>query len=80
MGNQVGHCSGCHETFRGEAAFDRHQTIPSGKVICHDPAGMVRQADGGPVYEGNVIDGVTYWSLRPTEAGVARLAALRGER
>jgi hypothetical protein len=37
VGNQTGHCSGCHETFGGEWAFERHQQIINGKVVCRNP-------------------------------------------
>jgi len=46
-GNRTGHCSGCHRTFSGEAAFDAHQTIPDGRVVCRDP-GTLTTKDGTP--------------------------------
>jgi len=36
-GNRTGHCSGCHRTFSGIAAFDAHQTVPEGRIVCRDP-------------------------------------------
>ncbi len=40
-GNRTGHCSGCHETFEGEALFDAHRrTADDGTRICLEPAAM----------------------------------------
>jgi hypothetical protein len=47
VGNQTGHCSGCHLTFSGEWAFDRHQSIIDGRVVCKIPSsiGLVARED-----------------------------------
>ena len=38
-GNASGHCAGCHRTFYGVEAFDRHQhTGEDGRPVCSDPA------------------------------------------
>lgn len=38
-GNRSGHCSGCHATFEGIAAFDAHRrTDDDGQRVCVDPA------------------------------------------
>lgn len=40
-GNRTGHCSGCHETFEGEALFDAHRsTFDDGGRGCLDPNEM----------------------------------------
>ncbi|MEJ6490728.1 hypothetical protein PQI23_13460 [Leucobacter sp. USCH14] len=40
-GNRTGHCSGCHETFEGEALFDAHRTtLADGSRGCLDPNEM----------------------------------------
>lgn len=40
--NTVGHCSGCHRTFSGMAAFDGHQLSGEGKPICRNPETITR--------------------------------------
>jgi hypothetical protein len=48
IGSRRAHCSGgCHHTFSGLSAFDRHQTLDGGSH-CHDPAarGLVQRPDG----------------------------------
>lgn len=46
-GNRSGHCSNCHETFGSLSAFDRHQRMIEGKVVCFDPesVGLVMSVD-----------------------------------
>ena len=77
-GNNTGHCGGrrgCHRTFDSEQAFDRHQTVRKGVVVCRDPATLYDLSDSQAVYESRVgDDGVTYWRMavkRPLELAVA---------
>lgn len=89
-GNRTGHCSGCHRTFDGERAFDRHQTVSDGKVTCHDPAAVVYEGAraGEPVYESRIetLDDegcevqVTYWRIRMTEDQAERWAGILAQR
>lgn len=77
-GNLTGHCTMCHRTFQGIKAFDRHQHIdydvdPQGRNVCTDPVTMTRR-DGDPVYESQVTNGVTYWSMSQSEAEKAAYA------
>ena len=50
LNSRVSHCSGgCHRTFSGVSAFDRHQTFSEETgSVCHDPSarGLVQRADG----------------------------------
>jgi hypothetical protein len=62
-GNRTGHCSGCHRTFDGLGAFDRHHR--GGE--CLDPAGVTNEA-GELVYTSRPgshgrDDATTYWAL-----------------
>ena len=60
-GNRTGHCSACHRTFSGLAAFDGHQTIERGTVTCHDPA-TLRDRHGAPRWKATVdTAGATVW-------------------
>lgn len=49
-------CVACWRIFGGVTAFDTHQTLDNGVVVCHDPAskGMrvsrTRKSDGLPVW------------------------------
>lgn len=83
-GNRTGHCSGCHETFDGIEAFDRHQTVPDGRVVCADPATLTHVGEareGELVYKSRTDDlGTTYWSLAPSAEQAERWAAVVAER
>jgi hypothetical protein len=80
-GSRNGHCSGCHRTFVGLRAFDRHQTITDGKVTCHDPTGMRAEDDPDrELYASREDGGVTYWSLALSAEAAERLASTRPER
>jgi hypothetical protein len=80
-GNKTGHCSGCHRTFTGIKAFDRHQTIDVGRVTCHDPASLYTEADPpDELYARREEDGVTYWTLAQTAEQAAHWASLAVQR
>lgn len=69
----IGHCAGCHRSFVGGSAFDRHQRITdAGKSECLDPATLVRDTDGWhyfePVEETPQMQGGSWWRLRQTDA------------
>jgi hypothetical protein len=57
------HCGGCCLTFGGVTGFDRHfYSLTDGG--CRPPeelAGMVNRRTGEPIYQTEVIDGVTVW-------------------
>jgi hypothetical protein len=62
VGNQTGHCSGCHRTFASGRAFDRHQRIVEGRSVCTDPASLTR-SDRARLYA-SAWDGLaTVWSI-----------------
>jgi hypothetical protein len=52
------HCAACHRTFTSASAFDRHQALDGGTVVCRDPAtrGLVRRADGIWARPGHLAD------------------------
>lgn len=66
-GNLTGHCSGCCRTFDTLSAFDAHQAVVDGRVVCSDPATMTR-SDGSPRYQSRTDDVAEYWALVPTDA------------
>ena len=76
IGNQTGHCGGCHETFASLGAFDAHFR----GLSCVDPATMVRSTGealyvaeyGGPQVSNGII-----WRLVPTPKQQAALDRLR---
>ncbi len=54
-GNRTGHCSGCHRTFDGLVAFERHQHHDdNGMPICRDPL----EIETGIPYKIRLGDGV----------------------
>lgn len=57
LGNQAGHCSGCHRTFASLDAFDAHQRIRDGRNVCLDPATLTSE------------DGKPRWKTRTDRAG-----------
>jgi hypothetical protein len=59
LGSRRAHCSGCHNSFSGLSAFDRHQTLDGGSH-CHDPAarGLVQRPDGVWRLPGDMPSGV----------------------
>jgi hypothetical protein len=74
VGNQTGHCGGCHRTFASLDAFDSHQRIVSGKNVCLDPATLMR---GGENRFRTFTDplGATIWRSareQPADAWPAR--------
>lgn len=77
-GNRTGHCSGCHRTFTGLSAFDRHQTITGGKVTCHDPATITAGDPPAAAYTSRVDGEVTYWALAVDPGFAGRMDAARG--
>jgi hypothetical protein len=55
MPKRASHCCACHLTFGGVRAFDMHQRLVDGRVVCRTPeeAGLVVTrtfGDGGVVY------------------------------
>jgi hypothetical protein len=40
VGNQTGHCGGCHLTFSSGRAFDRHQRMEDGRSVCLSPLAL----------------------------------------
>lgn len=44
IGNQTGHCGGCHLTFSGLRSFDMHQRIKNGSVVCLAPESVGLEA------------------------------------
>jgi hypothetical protein len=58
-GSRRSHCAGCHHTFSGLSAFDRHQTLNGGN-ICHAPdaRGLIRRPDGVWRLPGEMPNGV----------------------
>jgi hypothetical protein len=56
------HCCSCHHSFTGVEAFDRHQTIENGTVICRDPATFTM--NGKPLFSTHRVtpDGKPMWS------------------
>lgn len=40
VGNQTGHCGGCHLTFSGLGAFERHQRMIDGRSVCLSPLAL----------------------------------------
>ena len=44
------HCAACHRTFTSVEAFDRHQRLEDGGIVCLDPATLQRR-DGLPLYD-----------------------------
>jgi hypothetical protein len=81
VGNKTGHCAGCHRTFDGVEAFDRHSIVIDGKVVCRDPGTLTRRG-GEALYVSRVGDGLcdtgtVYWRIAPTERDKAALARLR---
>jgi hypothetical protein len=62
VGNQTGHCAGCHRTFASGRAFDRHHRIIEGRSVCVEPESLTR-SDGLPLYE-SASDGLaTVWHV-----------------
>lgn len=67
-GNRKACCSGCGRAFIGQTAFDIHQSIRSGSVVCADPATIVTK-DGTPrlkrleIRRHGAID--VFWQLTP---------------
>jgi len=52
-GMNVCHCAGCHRTFTGIRAFDRHQRVVDPPAsCCLDPA-LIRRRDGTPALQPN---------------------------
>ena len=33
-GNKSGHCGNCHDTYYGITAFDAHQRLVDGRIVC----------------------------------------------
>jgi len=56
------HCAKCHTSYTGVEAFDRHQTIENGKVVCRDPATF--ELNGKPLFMSHreTPDGKPMWS------------------
>jgi hypothetical protein len=48
-GNSGGHCAKCHESFRGDAAFDNHlKRRPDGFSDCAHPSEAIKPVTGEP--------------------------------
>ena len=56
------HCSACHRDFTSLSAFDRHQTLRQGKIICADPM-VAEDAQGRQIFTINA--GTGKFSLAP---------------
>lgn len=66
------HCAGCCRTFTSISAFDLHQRIEDGRVVCSDPAEVTKRdgthlmavirhtRTGSPVWGRNVPDTRTH--------------------
>lgn len=76
IGNQTGHCGGCHETFASLGAFDAHFR----GLSCADPARLTRKS-GEPLYAcdtpGPQDESGVIWRLLPTPKQQAALDRLR---
>lgn len=75
-GNSGGHCAKCHESFRGDAAFDNHlirRNDGSGRSDCAPYLSRIPKANGGfhPYWQGD--DGVWHYGARLTEEQKARM-------
>ena len=79
VGNQTGHCSGCHRTFASLAAFDAHFR----GVSCVDPA-LVTRSTGEPMFVaetgGPQVQNGVIWRLVPTQKQQEALDRLRSVR
>lgn len=64
-GNETGHCAQCHRCFDSLRAFELHQRVGEERMICLDPASMVKR--GGEEKFANRIDGhgTEYWRISP---------------
>lgn len=72
------HCAGCHQTFTSVTAFDKHQEIQDGRVICTAPATLFRRDGTTPVFAviRETPDGSPVWGQHYT--GVPRFAVKAG--
>lgn len=52
-GLKAEHCTGCHETFSGTAAGDRHRKGPGDDRHCVDPASVGLHRDARGVWRGD---------------------------
>ena len=63
-----GHCTACHRTWSGEAAFTAHHRLDGGKLTCEDPE-VATKPDGErkfyPRERPGTTDGVA-WGLGPS--------------
>lgn len=74
------HCGGCHQTFSGVSAFDKHQTFSEGGgITCHDLAvrGLVLREQAGFLVWGWPERGDGTWrdGLEHAPGGAERAAA-----
>ena len=66
--DQDGHCTNCHRTWSGEAAFTAHQHLDNGNLTCEDPATTLKpsgKAKWYPRERPGTTDGVA-WGLGPS--------------
>lgn len=67
-------CAACHVTFTSPSAFDMHQRLTGGGVVCADP-GTAIKPDGSPTFKvcRRTPDGEPVWgSYRPDLPGRGR--------
>lgn len=51
-GNRSGHCAQCCDTYYGITAFDKHQRLVDGKVVCARTGPLWWQDDKGSWHHG----------------------------